>query len=103
MGCLGEVRNGSICISWDYVLTMVVNSDMKDRISMREHMQETVAWEDAETMSFTGSSSLRAPSDRKKAPAIQNPGWDVGDKTSLCRSMRGFIAFKAVSGSHPMT
>ncbi|KAI0671779.1 S-adenosyl-L-methionine-dependent methyltransferase [Trametes maxima] len=71
-------------------------SDMKDRIGMREHVQETIAWRDPDLISFRGSSSLRASSERPHIvdPQMQNPDWDVSEKASLCRSMRGFIAWK---------
>ncbi|KAI0367799.1 S-adenosyl-L-methionine-dependent methyltransferase [Pilatotrama ljubarskyi] len=68
--------------------------DMKDRIGMREHMQEAIAWEDAEALSVrsgSGRASLERPT---RVPQIQNPDWDLSDKTALCRSMRGFIAWK---------
>ncbi|KAI0661765.1 hypothetical protein C8Q70DRAFT_967350 [Cubamyces menziesii] len=80
----------------------VWESDMKDRIGMRDHIQEAIAWEDPEALSVrgAGSSSFRVSSERNSRipaqiqPQVQNPDWDLSEKAPLCRSMRGFIAWK---------
>ncbi|KAH9846682.1 hypothetical protein C2E23DRAFT_851900 [Lenzites betulinus] len=66
-------------------------SDMKDRISMREHVQEAIAWgTDSETLSSSSSDPPCSKSSRQKA-MIQNPDWD---NAAVFRSMRGLVAWK---------
>ncbi|KAI8980216.1 hypothetical protein BD414DRAFT_493967 [Trametes punicea] len=78
-------------------------SDMKDRIGMHEHVPEALGWENPETLGMRGSSqassSLRGSSERTKPPPrppAQNLDWDTSPKASLCRSMRGFLAWKPI-------
>lgn len=68
-------------------------SDMKDRIGMRDHVQEAVAWKDPETLSLR-SGSWRSSSEPRKGPQIQSPD---SDSNSICRSLRGLIAWKPVA------
>ncbi|KAI9061307.1 hypothetical protein FKP32DRAFT_1576259 [Trametes sanguinea] len=77
-------------------------SDMKDRIGMRDHIQEALGWPDPEAQqlhlgtSSVGGSSLRASLNKRNgssgggSSSLRVPSADL----SLCRSMRGFIAWK---------
>ena len=61
---------------------------MKDRIGIRNHVQDALAWEDPDLFSER-SSFFRSSSQSMVGVGVQDP-----DKAPLCRALRGFVACK---------
>ena len=65
---------------------------MKDRVGIRNHVQDALAWQDPDTYSDRASSFFRSSQSFRGYSLAEQ---EKGEKAAVCRSLRGFVAWKA--------